>query len=202
MSPGLGMERARGGGAGSAAAGLLRRGLGPRCGGGAALGLGVGAAHGSERWRRPSAGHDNNGVGAASASTCPNPPPTTGSATVLAGSATGGQIHACGGRIWRPAATVVRIRRPVVRAVAMSSAGLWMGSLGLPTGFFFFFIIFLIRFTEAGAKPPRLMTLLTVIIPRRRLPSPPPKTFFARAPIMFCVVVWSVKRFWYTNVLL
>jgi len=72
-------------------------------------------------------------------STRPNPPPTTGSATVLAGSATGGQIHACGGRIWRPAATAVRIRRPVVREVAMSSAGLWMGSLGLPTGFFFFF---------------------------------------------------------------
>jgi len=67
---------------------------------------------------------------------------------------------------------------------------------------FLFFIIFLIQFTEAGAKPPRLMTLLTVTIPRRRLPSPPPKTFFARAPIMFCVVVWSVKRFWYTNVLL
>jgi len=96
------------------------------------------AAPSNERWHRPSAGHDNNVIGAASACTRPNPPPTTGSATVLAGSATGGRIHACGGRIWRPAATAVLIRRPVVRAVAMGSAGLWMGSLGLPTGFFFF----------------------------------------------------------------
>ena len=83
----------------------------------------------------------------------------------------------------------------------MGLAGLWMGSLSLSIGFFFIFLFFNSIY-RGGHETASVNGFINRDNYSEAVAQFASENIFCPPPITFCVVVWSVKRFWYTNVLL